>query len=104
MNAQRGIGLVKLCTRALAPRGEELLALRDGHREAGLAARARVVFAVGFDHFRMQTMIGLHKQVGTYRTFLLLDIDLWVDKLVGDNFEAYYSRLEQHRGLLGIQG
>jgi hypothetical protein len=52
----------------------------------------------------METMIGLHKQVGTYRTFLLLDIDLWVDKLVGDNFEGYYSRLEQHRGLLGIPG
>ncbi len=78
------------------------MALQDDHKEAGLAARA--AFAVGFDHFRLKKMIVLHMQVGTNRTFLMIEIDRLVDELGGDNLEVYHTRLEQHRGLSALPG
>jgi hypothetical protein len=81
---------------------EELMALQDGHREAGLAAR--MAFAVWFEHFRLKKMIVLHIQVGASRTFLMVEIDRRVDKLGGDNFEVCHSRLEQRRGLVCLAG
>jgi hypothetical protein len=57
-----------------------------------------------FDYYRLKKAVGLNPQVGTDRTFLLLDIDRQVDKLVGDNFEKYFSRLDQNRELLGLPG
>jgi hypothetical protein len=76
------------------------MALQDDNRAA---------FAVGFDHLRLKQMIVLHMQVGTSRTFLLIEIDRLVDKWgVGkwgrDSPEAYHTRFEQHRGLSALPG
>ena len=65
---------------------EELMALQDGHREAGLAAR--MAFAVWFDHFRLKKMIVLHIQVEASRTFLMVEIDRRVDKLGGEIIDS----------------
>ena len=78
------------------------MALQYDNREAGLAARA--AFAVGFEHFRLKMMIVLHMQVGTNRTFLLIEFDRPVDELEEDNLEVYHTRLEQHRGLSALPG
>jgi hypothetical protein len=77
---------------------EEVMALQDGHREAGLAAS--MAFAVWFDHFRLKKMIVLHVQVEASQTFLMVEIDRRVDKLGGDNFEVCHSRPEQRRRLV----
>ena len=61
------------------------MALQVDHRETRLSAR--------FDEYRLKKAIGLNLQVGTHRTFLLLDGDRQLDKPVGDNFEEYFSRL-----------
>ena len=72
------------------------MALQVDHREARMSAR--------FDYYRLKKAFGLNLQVGMRRTFLLLDIDRQLDKLEGDNFEEYFSRLEQNRELLGLPG
>jgi hypothetical protein len=58
---------------------EELMALQNdhNHKVAGLAARE--AFAVGFDHVRLKKMVVLHVQVGTNRTFLLIEVDRRAD-------------------------
>ena len=73
------------------------MALQDGNRAA---------FAVGFDHVRLKRMIVQHMQVGTNRTFLLIEIDRLVDKdkWTGDSLEVHYTRLERHRGLSALPG
>ncbi len=57
------------------------MALQDDNRAA---------FAGGFDHVRLKRMIVQHMQVGTNRTFLLIEIDRLVDKdkWGGDSLEV----------------